>query len=71
MRITVDDCEGTHDRVSTTYKQLAEDAAPGDRLLVDDGNVGLVVEHIDGNDVVCTVTEGGPVSNNKGCRCRG
>ena len=52
--------------MSTTYKQLAEDAAPGDRLLVDDGKVGLVVEHIDGNDVVCTVTEGGPVSNNKG-----
>ena len=66
VRITVDDCEGTHDRVSTTYKQLARDAAPGDRLLVDDGNVGLVVEHVDGNDVVCTVTEGGPVSNNKG-----
>ena len=66
VRITVDDCEGTHDRVSTTYKQLADDAAPGDRLLVDDGKVGLVVEHVDGNDVVCTVTEGGPVSNNKG-----
>ena len=66
MRITIDDCEGTHDRVSTTYKRLAEDATPGDRVLVDDGNVGLVVEHIDGNDVVCTVTEGGEVSNNKG-----
>ncbi len=39
---------------------------PGDRVLVDDGNVGLVVDHIDGNDVVCTVTEGGAVSNNKG-----
>ena len=26
----------------------------------------VVVEHIDGDDVVCTVTEGGPVSNNKG-----
>ncbi len=26
VRITVDDCEGTHDRVSTTYKRLAEDA---------------------------------------------
>ena len=64
VRITVDDCEGTHDRVSTTYKQLAEDAARGDRLLVDDGNVGLVVEHVDDHDVVCTVTEGGPVSNN-------
>ena len=38
----------------------------GDRLLVDDGKVGLVVEEIDGNDVVARVTEGGPVSNNKG-----
>ena len=52
--------------MSTTYKRLAKDAVAGDRVLVDDGNVGLVVEHIDGDDVVCTVTEGGPVSNNKG-----
>jgi pyruvate kinase len=66
VRITVDECEGTHDRVSTTYTQLANDAAPGDRLLVDDGKVGLLVERVEGDDVVCTVTEGGPVSNNKG-----
>ena len=66
VRITVDDVVGTHDRVSTTYKQLAKDAKPGDRLLVDDGKVGLVCTDIDGNDVVCRVTEGGPVSNNKG-----
>ncbi len=66
VRITVEDCVGTHDRVSTTYKELAKDARPGDRLLVDDGKVALVVENVDGNDVVCTVTEGGPVSNNKG-----
>ena len=66
VTITVEDCEGTHDRVSTTYKQLSADAQPGDRLLVDDGKVGLVVDHIDGPDVVCLVTEGGPVSNNKG-----
>ena len=66
VRITVADCAGNHDRVSTTYKQLAQDALPGDRVLVDDGNVGLLVDHIDGDDVVCRVTEGGPVSNNKG-----
>jgi pyruvate kinase len=66
VRITVADCTGNHDRVSTTYKQLAQDALPGDRVLVDDGNVGLLVDHIDGDDVVCRVTEGGPVSNNKG-----
>ncbi|AVH25605.1 pyruvate kinase [Nocardia cyriacigeorgica] len=66
VRITVDDVDGTHDRVSTTYKELAADAKPGDRLLVDDGKVGLTVTAVDGNDVVCRVTEGGPVSNNKG-----
>ncbi|MBS5168052.1 pyruvate kinase [Corynebacterium sp.] len=66
VRITVDDVEGTHDRVSTTYKNLADDARPGDRLLVDDGKVGLECIEVDGNDVVCRVIEGGPVSNNKG-----
>ncbi|MFD4293898.1 pyruvate kinase [Rhodococcus sp. NPDC058505] len=66
VRITVEECEGTHDRVSTTYKELAQDAKAGDRLLVDDGKVGLEVVRVDGNDVVCRVTEGGPVSNNKG-----
>jgi pyruvate kinase len=67
VRITVEDIDGDHDRVSTTYKQLAADVRPGDRLLVDDGNVALVaigVEH--GTDVICDVTEGGTVSNNKG-----
>ena len=66
VRITVEECAGTHDRVSTTYKGLAADARAGDRLLVDDGKVGLRVTEVDGNDVVCRVTEGGPVSNNKG-----
>ena len=66
VRITVEDVAGTHDRVSTTYKGLARDAKPGDRLLVDDGKVGLVVKGVEGPDVVCEVTEGGPVSNNKG-----
>ncbi len=66
VRITVDTCQGSHDRVSTTYKQLAKDAVVGDRVLIDDGKVGLQVESVEGNDVVCTVTEGGPVSDSKG-----
>jgi pyruvate kinase len=66
VRITVEDVAGTHDRVSTTYSGLANDARPDDRLLVDDGKVGLRVVGVDGLDVVCKVTEGGPVSDNKG-----
>ncbi|HKN95988.1 MAG TPA: pyruvate kinase [Pseudonocardiaceae bacterium] len=66
VRVTVDDVAGTHDRVSTTYKGLAKDAKVGDRLLVDDGRVELVVDDVHGQDVVCRVTVGGQVSNNKG-----
>ncbi|MBC3191392.1 pyruvate kinase [Pseudonocardia sp. C8] len=66
VRITVEDVPGTYDRVSTTYKGLAQDARPEDRLLVDDGKVGLRVVAVEGDDVVCRVTEGGPVSDNKG-----
>jgi pyruvate kinase len=66
VRVTVEDVVGTHDRVSTTYKHLAKDAKVGDRLLVDDGKLGLTVTAVDGQDVVCLVTEGGPISNNKG-----
>src|ERR671916_596228 len=64
--ITVDDAEGTAERVSTTYKGLAADAKVGDRLLVDDGKLALSVVAIEGPDVWCLVVEGGEVSNNKG-----
>ena len=67
VRITVEDSTARHDRVSTTYKNLAADVRPGDRLLVDDGNIALIAVDIEnGTDVVCDVTEGGTVSNNKG-----
>ncbi|HEY1972976.1 MAG TPA: pyruvate kinase, partial [Pseudonocardia sp.] len=66
IRITVEEVAGTHDRVSTTYGGLANDARVEDRLLVDDGKVGLRVTAVEGLDVVCRVTEGGAVSDNKG-----
>jgi pyruvate kinase len=66
VTITTDLIEGTHDRVSTTYDGLAGDVSVGDRLLVDDGRVGLRVVGVEGPDVRLLVTEGGPVSNNKG-----
>ncbi len=66
VTITTEACVGSHDRVSTTYAGLAGDVEPDDRLLVDDGRVALRVLSVDGPDVRLLVTEGGPVSNNKG-----
>jgi pyruvate kinase len=64
--VTTEDVPGTAERVSTTYKNLADDARVGDRLLVDDGKLALTVVAVEGPDVVCVVVEGGEVSNNKG-----
>jgi pyruvate kinase len=64
--ITADVIEGTHDRVSCTYERLPAEVRPGDRLLIDDGKVAVEVVDVKGNDIICLVTEGGQVSNNKG-----
>ena len=45
--------------------------SPGDRLLIDDGKVGLRCLRVDGPRVVTTVTEGGTISNNKGINLPG
>src|SRR4051812_36120483 len=49
--ITVEDCVGTAQRVSTPYKGLANDVQVGDRLLVDDGKLALSVVRVEGPDV--------------------
>ena len=66
VTITTEPVAGDHDRVSTTYAGLAADVSAGDRLLVDDGRVAMKVVGVDGPEVRLLVTEGGPVSNNKG-----
>ncbi|MBB4749522.1 pyruvate kinase [Actinoplanes lobatus] len=64
--ITSDEILGTKERVSCTYKKLPHEVKVGDRLLIDDGKVAIEVTGVDVEDIHCLVTEGGPVSNNKG-----
>jgi pyruvate kinase len=60
------DFVGDASRLSTSYDRLAEDVKPDDRLLIDDGLIGLRVESIQDGEVICEVLEGGPVSSHKG-----
>jgi pyruvate kinase len=64
--ITTDSCEGTSEKVSTSYKNLAKDVIQGDTILIDDGNLELVVKEIRGNDVITTVKYGGILKSRKG-----
>ena len=69
--ITIDEIEGTKDRVGTTYKGLPGDCKPGDRILIDDGKVTVEVTSVTKSDVVTKVIEPGAVSNNKGINLPG
>lgn len=64
--ITTDSCEGTSERVSTSYQNLPNDVKPGDMVLIDDGNLELSVKEIKGNDVHCVVKYGGILKSRKG-----
>jgi pyruvate kinase len=66
VTITTEQVLGGPDRVSTTYSMLPTDVRPGDRLLVDDGNIALVVISVAPTEVCCDVIEGGQVSDHKG-----
>ena len=69
--ITTEEVEGMKERCGTTYKGLAGDCKPGDRILIDDGKVAVEVIEVNGNDVITRVTQPGFVSNNKGINLPG
>ncbi len=66
VTIAAGDFVGDASRLSTSYEHLTDDVKPGDRILIDDGLIGLEVEEIQGEEVICQVIEGGPVSSHKG-----
>lgn len=69
--ITTRDVPGTKELVGTTFKGLPGDCSPGDRLLIDDGNVMVRVVEVTETDVVTRVEVGGMVSDHKGINLPG
>ena len=62
---------GDETQVGVTYKALAQDVKPGDRLLIDDGRLALDVSAVDQNIIRCEVITGGELSNHKGLNLQG
>lgn len=62
---TSDDCVGTNERVSVSYKNLANEVNVGDTILVNNGLLSFKVTGISGNTVNCEVIVGGEMSDRK------
>lgn len=69
--ITADDVPGDAGHASVTYRGLANDVLPGDRVLVDDGRIVLEVLKAHGAGIRTRVVVGGTVSDHKGLNLPG
>ena len=69
--LTTEEIMGTNEKVSISYKQLPKDVEEGMAILLDDGLIELKVEKVTDTDIVCTVINGGFVSNKKGVNVPG
>lgn len=71
VTVTVRDVQGTADLIPSQYEALASDVKPGDRILLDDGNLELRVEGAQGTEIACTVVVGGTLKDRKGMNLPG
>ena len=62
---TSDEIEGTQEKVSVSYKNLPNELAPGDTILLNNGLMAFRVTEIKGTGIICTVTAGGELSDRK------
>jgi len=71
FRIAPGDFIGDATRSSVTYEGLAADVRAGDRIMIDDGAIELMVLATDGNEVVTRVVNGAPLRPHKGVNVPG
>jgi pyruvate kinase len=64
--ITTDSVSGDDHQVSTLFDRLPLEVHPGQRILINDGLVELLVTSVDPTHVVTRVVHGGPISSKKG-----
>ncbi|MBN2847274.1 MAG: pyruvate kinase [Coriobacteriia bacterium] len=64
--LRADDALGDATGAAISHRALADDVAVGDRILIDDGRIELVVAGVSGTTVRTTVQVGGPLSSRKG-----
>lgn len=63
--LTTEDVEGNNARVSVTYRELPKYVKAGDPILINDGLIELEVVSVAGTEIVCTVINGGTLTNRK------
>lgn len=62
---------GNQKQVGLDYKDLPQEVAADNLLLLDDGRITMAVNSVHGNKIHCVIVIGGDLSNNKGINLQG
>ena len=71
IEITVDDIKGDEKIISTSYKNLVDDAKIGSPILIDDGLIRLKIKSKSKKSILCDIEDGGTLSPRKGMNLPG
>lgn len=66
VRVCCQSITGEPGVIPSQYKNLYKDIKPGQRILLDDGKMELLVESVKEKNIFCRVIYGGVLSDNKG-----
>lgn len=69
--LTTREVECDETTASISFKGLPGDVTVGTRILINDGLVAMTVKQVGETDIVCTVTDGGVLSDRKGVNVPG
>jgi pyruvate kinase len=69
--LTTDDIIGNETRASVSFARLPQAVKPGDRLLLNDGLIQILVQEVSGPEVRCEVQVGGELRSRKGLNLPG
>ena len=71
VTVTCREVQGRPGLIPSQYKALAEDIEAGKRILLDDGNMELLVRSVDGTEIDCEIVNGGTLKDHKGMNLPG
>ena len=63
---TSEELQGTAEHFYLDHLELPREVHEGSTILIDDGLIGLTVDSVEGQDILCTVQNGGELGEKKG-----
>jgi pyruvate kinase len=66
LKLTTEDIVGNWEMLSINYKPLPDEAKPGEKILLDDGNIELQIKSIKNRIITCEIMNGGMIRSFRG-----